>query len=420
MNRENTGERGQRREKRYFCYRARAWNGILSSAIFLTPLISLLFLFLNCNNVSSSSEGSQPVVKELILPSSLLWVNSGVTVETGKRIRVSAGTEALGLPEVFNTDPVPLFGHGGLIGKIGKEGFPFAIGTYKEIQGNSHNHGEVLYLGRNDSTDVASFSIQYTPLDFSVRIEIIDTDAPGLISPRDNAWSQNTLPTFDWDDVDDGIVYTVELSNFPDFRLIEQSLTTTTSYAQTATQVPLPVPGQEQQQQPPTFQPLPEGLHYWRVRAQFNAGRSLSPDFDWTDWSVIYVYGVELGTPPSAPVILRPRGEVKVSEGSSVFVEFIESPDPSGVVWRYWLKSAECGETPQIDTTQDKPRAGWRVFSGTYEVYDPNTPPQLYSAFETGPLQKGNWLLRIEVRDGSDPDGADSSSTDLNINAGCE
>ncbi len=416
MNKEG---RGQRRNERNHLEGAKGVNSALPSTISITCALSLLSLFLNCNNVSSNGEGTQPVVKELLLSSSLVWVNSGVTVEAGKRIKISAGREALGLPEVFNTDPVPLFGHGGLIGKIGNGGFPFAIGTYKEIQGNSHNHGEVLYIGRNDSTDVSSYDIQYTPVDFSVRIEIIDTDAPGLISPRDNAWSQNTLPTFDWDDVDDAILYTVELSNFPDFRLIEQSLTTTTSYAQTATQVTLPVPGQEQQQ-PPTFQPLPEGLYYWRVRAQFNAGRSLSPDFDWTDWSVIYVYGVELGTPPSAPVLLRPSGTVEVSEGSSLFVEFIESPDPSGVVWRYWLKSTECGGTPQIDTTQDKPAVGWRIFSGNYELYDPNRPPQLYSAFDTGPLQKGNWLLRIEVRDGSDPDGANSSSTDLNINVGCE
>jgi len=129
---------------------------------------------------------------------------------------------------------------------------------------------------------------------------------------------------------------------------------------------------------------------------------------------------VESGTEPSAPVVLRPQGAINISTGSSLFVEFIESPDPSGVVWRYWLKQADCGGTPQIDTTQDKPRAGWSVFSGTYEVYDPNTPPQLYSAFDTGSLSKGNWLLRIEVRDGSDSDGTNSSFTDLDINAGCE
>lgn len=385
---------------------------------------SILFIFiifiLSCNNVKNQDDTNQPVVNEILVPSSLAWVHSGIKVEIGKRIRVFAGKEALGLPEVFNTDPVPLFGHGGLIGRIGTDGYPFAIGEYREIQGNSHNHGEILYLGRNDTTDVSSYGIQYTPVDFYVKVEIVDTDAPGLISPRDNAWSSNTLPTFDWDDVDDAIVYTVELSNFPDFRLIEQSLTTTTSYAQTATQVTVPIPGQEQTQQPPTFQPLPEGLHYWRVRAQFNAGRSLSPDFDWTDWSVVYTYGVESGTAPSAPVVIRPMGQAKISSDTSLFVEFIESPDPSGVVWRYWLKQAGCNETPQIDTAQDKPVVGWRVFSGTYEVYDPNTPPQLYSAFDTGPLAKGNWLLRIEVRDGSDPDGTNSSSTDLNINAGCE
>lgn len=383
--------------------------------------IFLLILFIqSCNNVRNPDDTTRKIVRELLLPSSLAWINTGVTVEIGKRIKIIAGKEALGLPEVFNTDPVPLFGHGGLIGRIGREGYPFAIGEYREIQGNSHNHGEDLYLGRNDSTDVAFSGIQYTPAEFSVRIEIIDTDAPGLISPRDNAWSTNALPTFDWDDIDDAIVYTVELSNFPDFRLIEQSVTTTTSYVQTATEVTIPIPGQQQPQQPPTFQPLPEGLHYWRVRAQFNAGRSLSPDFDWTDWSVVYTYGVESGTAPAAPVILRPQEGVKIFPDDSVFVEFIESPDPSGVVWRYWLKQADCGQTPQIDTAQDKPAVWWRVFSGTYEVYDPNTPPQLYSAFDTGALAKGNWLLRIEVRDGSDPDGANSSYTDLNINSGCE
>lgn len=385
----------------------------------LVPLICILSFFFNCNNVKDKGEPTQPVVKELLFPAGLNWVNTGIVVEEGKRVKIEADNSALGIPDVFTTDPVPTFGHGGLIGRIGENGYPFAIGAYKEIQSNSHNHGETLYFGRNDTTDVASFGIQYTPVDFSIRVELIDTNAPGLISPRDNAWSPNTLPTFDWDDVDDAVVYTIELSNFPDFRLIEQSVTTTTSYAQTATQVTLPIPGQQQQQEPPTFQPLPEGLHYWRVRAEFNAGRSLSPDFDWTQWSVIYVYGVESGTAPSAPVVLRPQGNIKISADSSLFVEFIEAPDPSGVVWRYWLKQAECGQTPQIDTEQDKPAVQWRVFSGTYEVYDPNTPPQLYSAFDTGTLAKGNWLLRVEVRDGNDPDGTNSSFTDLNINAGC-
>lgn len=384
-------------------------------------LICVFALTLACNNADTPPSTTEPIVKELLFPASLSWLNSGVVVEEKKRIKISAGIEASGIPEVFNTDPVPLFGHGGLVGKIGKDGYPFPIGVEKEIQGNSHNHGEVLYLGRNDTTDVAPFGVQYTPLDFAVHFEIVDTDAPGLISPRESSWSSNALPTFDWDDVDGAIQYTIELSTFPDFRQIEQSVTTAVSYAQTAIPTPSIFPQQvPPTEPPPTLTPLPEGLHYWRVRAEFNAGRSLSPDFDWTGWSTISVYGVELGTSPQSPVILRPRGPAIISPGNSLFVEFIESPDPSGVVWRSWLKQADCGETPQIDSTQDKPVVNWRVFSGTYEVYDPNTPPQLYASFDTGTLAKGNWLLRIEVRDGSDPDGTNSSFTDLNINAGCE
>lgn len=386
----------------------------------LTGILLIILSFYSCNNVKNTDNKISVQTKEIVLPASLVWMNSEIRVEMGKRIIITSDERALGIPEVFNEDAVKIFGHGGLIGRIGENGYPFAIGKGRELIGNSHNHGEFLYLGRNEGADAVSYGIQYSPEELSVKIEIREDNAPGPISPRDGAWSSDTLPTFDWDDVDDAMVYTVELSNFPDFRLIEQSVTTPVSYAQTTSEVTVPIPGQQQPQQPPTFQPLSEGLHYWRVRAEFNAGRSLSPDLDWTKWSPVQVYGVELGTAPSSPVVLSPQGEIKISPDSSLAVEFIQSPDPSGVVWRYWLKQAECGQTPQIDPTQDKPAVNWRVFSGTYEVYDPNTPPQLYSSLNTGALAKGNWLLRIEVRDGSDPNGANSSFTELNINAGCE
>jgi len=387
----------------------------------ITILLLVLLVTWKCNNVKDDTSASGTITREILFPAGLVWMDTGIKVEIGKKIRITGGESAMGIPEVFNSDPVPVFSHGGLIGRIGKNGYPFVIGKYKEILGNSHNHGEILYVGRNDNTDITFTGINYLPVDLTIRIDIEDNNAPGLISPRDGAWSSNTLPTFDWDDVDDAVSYTIELSTFPDFRLIEQSVTTAFSYAQTAMPntgiFPQQVPPT---QPPPTFTPLPEGIHYWRVRAEFNAGRALSPDFDWTDWSVVYSYGVELGTSPSAPVIINPSSTPVVAPGSSVLVEFIESPDPSGVVWRYWLKRADCGQTPQIDSQQDKPLSYWRMFYGTYEVYDPNTPPQLYASLETGTLEKGNWLLRIEVRDGSDPEGTNSSSTDLNINAGCE
>ncbi|HEY4715764.1 MAG TPA: hypothetical protein VII00_01525 [bacterium] len=385
----------------------------LSFLFFAAGIFSMQFI--SCNNVDNTADSNNVLKKELVLPADLKWINSGLIMEPGKRIKIELGPEAIGIPEVFISDPVPTFGHGGLIGKIGENGFPFQVGTSKYLDGNSHNYGEPLYLGRNDATDVGTLGVSYLPQDFAINIEVAETDAPGLVSPRDAAWSPNTLPIFNWDDVYNTYQYTVELSIFPDFRQLEQGVTTKVSYVHTTSS---PQPDTTPAEGTAELIELSEGLHYWRIRSEFNEGRSLSPDPVWSDWSLVYVYGVELGSPLEPPVITSPAAPAKTSPGSQVTINFIAAPDPSGIVWRHWIKYANCTSIPQIDSLVDKP-SKWRVFSGIYNLYDPNEPPQNYSYVTTPVLQKGQWLVRIEIRDGSDPEEKNTNFTDLFIDSGC-
>lgn len=360
-------------------------------------LLGILFLssVLWCGEDNTSKE-EKATVQEFIftLSKDVGWMNTGISMERGNVVTITSEESAIGSPVVDPDDPIPFFGHRGLIGKIGEDGLPFIIGKEYRFLTNTIMEGETLFIGWNDK-DFEDMEEGF-PESLDVHIKIEPTSAPPLISPIDGIWVDTTTPVFEWEDLDNAVQYVLEISFFPDFRIIEQSVTVASSYVNLAIGVPSPQPGQDQ----PTVQ-LSERLHYWRVRAQINVGRALAPILEWTSWSPAYKLGVELGTPPSQPIIISPSEDFTFTEDEQVMFEFKVPPDPSYIFWRWRAVTVQCGETPQIDP--EDPNSGnpspWMIFQQTLQSNDPTEPPYMYGYFTTSPLLRGEWLVRVEVKD---------------------
>ncbi|MCX5859640.1 MAG: hypothetical protein NT056_07055, partial [Proteobacteria bacterium] len=127
-------------------------------------------------------------------------------------------------------------------------------------------------------------------------------------------------------------------------------------------------------------------------------------------------------TAPTAPTILKPEAGDVLLEGETAIFEFTSPPDPSGLVWRYRNTKSACGETPSINS--DDPASGeptpWQAYQGTLDVPDPTKSPQYYAYFATPVLTRGEWLFRVETRDGADAAASRVASTDLSASVGCE
>lgn len=377
--------------------------------------IAVLFLLsiLWCGEDNPSDE-EQVKVQEynLTLSKDVGWMNTGIIMRRGNVVTITSDEGAIGSPVVDTDDPIPFFGHRGLIGKIGEDGLPFIIGKEYKFLTNTIMEGETLFIGWNDK-DFEDVEEGF-PKSLNVKVRIESTDAPPLISPIDGIWVNTTTPVFEWEDLDNAVQYVLEISLYPDFRIIEQSVTVTTSYVNLTVGVPTPQPGQGQ----PTVQ-LTEGVHYWRVRAQVNIGRTLSPILKWTNWSPPYRIGVELGTPPSQPIIISPSEEFTFKENEQVMFEFKVPPDPSHIFWRWRAVTVQCGETPQIDP--EDPNSGnpspWMIFQKTIQSNNPTEPPYMYAYFTTSPLLRGEWLVRIEVKDMAE---TSINYTERTFSVGCE
>ena len=369
-----------------------------------------------------------------------IWVDTGIEIKEKMKITIKASDEtlALGDPIARRFDPVKMYGHGGLIGKIGEDGVPFRIGVEKSIQGSSDKVGEDLFLGRNitvmmpsgttdaimqayqpatDVTEVESDSqiLKYLqPL--NVDVTISETDAPAPLSPINNFWLEDNAPTFDWDDIDNAIQYIFEVSEFPDFRSLYLSVNVSNSSVNTATvnnaASLYPNPNNQQQQV------FVEGVYYWRVRAQLNTGRTLSPEFHWSDRSVVSTFGIEQQTAITPPKIINPVNK-EFAEGEKVLIEFTAPRDGSGLLWKLKLYHAECGKV--INTNEISPGlvTFWRVFQKTLEADRTNVPPQNYAYYFTEGLERGEWLIRIILRDGDDDKAERTSSSDISVTVGC-
>ena len=382
-------------------------------------VLSLAFFGPACDGGKNNSgtdvdHGTPGLTYTLTLSREVAWFNTDLQFVQANIFDITAGEKARGELETVENDPIPMSGHGSLIGRVGQQGRPFPIGTGYQVAGNSLNTGEFLYLGWND-WDFSSTERE----DLEVQVEVKSTNASPLLAPADGIWSTNTQPNFNWDEINDAAQYKLEASQFPDFRILELSNTTTvTSFNLLDVGVTTnPIGGTQQNQTT-----LTEGIHYWRVRAQLNTGRTLAPSYGWTDWSLIFRYGVELSTSPTSPVVILPKVGVNLPEGEPAVFEFTSAPDPSGVVWSYRHVKGACGESPSLNSND--PASGdpipWQVFSGILDLPDPTKPPQPYAYFTSPALTRGEWLFRIEVRDGADSTAQRTNHTDYQASVGCE
>ena len=354
------------------------------------------------------------------LPAESAWVSTGYTFYPREVLRVAAGERALGADGVVENDPLPYVAHRRLLGRIGERGRPFPIGRDYRVSGNSLNAGEYFYVGWNDRDFLPPGDTEEEWAGLDIQIEISSTDGAPLLSPIDGMWSDDQNPLFNWDEIDDVYQYKIEVSRYPDFRILEVS--NTTSFTSVSfVEIAYPgIPGTDQEQQEEVQ--LDEGVYYWRVRAQLNTGRTLAPNFGWTDWSLVFRYGVELGSSPEPPEIMSPESGVDLEEGEPVLFEFTQQPDPSGVLWRYRNVKGACGSEPTIDP--DDPASGdptgWMVFPCVIEAPNPTDEPPYYAYFDSPELDRGEWFFRVEVRDGDDFDEERVSGTDFRASIGCE
>ncbi len=393
------------------------------------------------DNTDISENNGVIAVYELTVPGDMTWIKTGIVMDPGIKVRITANDRnlAMGDPIGRRFDPVKLFGHGGLIAKIGEEGVPFAVGVEKEVQGSSLSMGKYLYLGRNitlamPSGSTASVMDVYTPATDTTEVEplatiksflqpvdvvmeVSHTDAPAPLAPVDDFWLEDQSPTFDWDDVDNAVQYIFEVSQFPDFRSVYLSINSVNSSVNTATinntQQIIPNPNQEEQAV------FAEGVYYWRVRAQLNIGRTLAPEFKWSERSVVWKFGIEQRIAIDPPEILNPKPEEEFAENSNVLIDFLAPPDGSGLLWRIKFYHAECGKVINTDEIPPEKVLLWRVFQTTVDSDVINQPPRNYGYYLANSLDRGEWVFVVQLRDGADPDGKRIAYSKVHITVGC-
>ncbi len=419
----------------------------VKSVIFVTLLI---FSLATCaretsketdTNNNSNSQNNIEAVYHLTVPGNMTWLRTDIIMDPGIRVKILAKDPnlALGDPIGRRFDPVKMFGHGGLIAKIGENGVPFPVGASKEIQGSSLTQGEYLFLGRNmtlamPSGSTASVMDVYTPATDATEVEPITTikaflqpidvvlkvrhtDAPAPLAPVDDFWLEDQSPTFDWDDVDNAVQYIFEVSEFPDFRSVFLSINTVNSSVNTATlnntQQIIPNPNNQQQAV------FVEGVYYWRVRAQLNIGRTLAPKFKWSERSVVWKFGIEQKIAIDPPEILNPKPDEEFAENSNVLIDFLAPPDGSGLLWRIKFFHAECGKVIDTDKLPAEKVLLWRVFQTTVDSDVINQPPRNYGYYLASSLDRGEWVFMVQLRDGADPKGERIASSKVHITVGC-
>lgn len=399
-----------------------------------------------------ASATKQPILVETVtVPTGVQWLATNIVMRPGQVVEIS-GTAAvpatnnsgvavfippLGDPEPDPLAPLPLFGRDGLIARVGETGFPFAVPGIYRVQGSSLSDGQRLFLGRNVAADSTAWvgitaptsttdqtiaanivASTYTPRDYTVTLSVFATDAPALLTPVDGFFANNANPVFDWDDIDNASQFTLDISDFPDFRRITFSVNVASTSLNTTTLVDPNNPTQ------PITPNLGEGVWYWRVRAQVNTGRLLTPTFTWTERSVPFMLGVETEADTLPVDILtptQPSGSLVVPAGTTLPFEILAEPDASGLTWRYRFFRSGCGDLiSPTDTTIAHTGSNWRVFQQRFQTNRIDVPERLYAGFVSPVLTEGEWLLRVETRDGADTAGTRIGVRDYRLTAGCQ
>ena len=369
------------------------------------------------------------------IPADTEWVATGIDMQPGVRVEISVSQDQLPLGDIKVDDlaTIPTFGLHGVIGKIGQYGLPFVVGERYEVQGSSLTQGEELYVGRNlaptdpfaeqltdaaadDTSTTEIIEPAYTPSEYSVLLRSFASNSPALLTPVDGFYDSTPNPVFDWDDQNNAAQYSLDISRFRDFRSILFNVNIASTSLNTSLLGIDPTDPLGDTQSPN----LTEGVYYWRVRGQINTGRTLSPNLEWTDRSVAYRLGVELEQSVPAPQVLTPSGAVALADGQFLTMEFLAQPDASGLVWRYSMHTAACGTTINPDSEEPVRRSVWLAFQSDFRGNDIGQVPPLYGFFRTASLTQGEWLVRLETRDGKDRDALRTGVTDYRFSVGCE
>jgi len=112
---------------------------------------------------------------------------------------------------------------------------------------------------------------------WSFTVDITPPSAPSLVSPTDEALTNDRSPTFDWTDVtdDSGVTYWLQVDNNSSFssREIDQSGLSSSTYTL-------------------TWDLWQDGTYYWRVKAEDGAGGE-------SDWSAVWQFSLDATSPPS-------------------------------------------------------------------------------------------------------------------------
>ena len=369
------------------------------------------------------------------IPTDIEWVATGIYMTPGIRVEISVPKTQFPMGDLKVNDlaTIPTLGLHGVIGKIGVQGLPFTVGEYYEVQGSSLTQGEELYVGRNlapvdpfadqltasadeDTSATEIVEPGYEPAEYSVSLRTYPSNSPALLTPVDGFYDSTPNPVFDWDDQNNAAQYSLDISRFRDFRSILFNVNIASTSLNTSLLGIDPTDPLGDTQSPN----LNEGVYYWRVRGQINTGRTLSPNLEWTDRSVAFRLGVELEQSVPAPTILTPSGAVALDDGQFLTMEFLAQQDASGLVWRYSMHTAACGTTINPDSESPVRQSVWFAFQSEYRGNDIGEVPPLYGFFRTASLTQGEWLARVEVRDGKDREGLRTGVSDYRFSVGCE
>jgi hypothetical protein len=379
------------------------------------------------------TSSSFPESGTFTLSAEVSWANTGIELAPGQRIKITPKSasreESLGFVEADFSAPVPTAGSLGLIAKFGEKGLPVAVGEGIELQAPSDRWGEYLFLGRNGkltdyaTSDTAESARVLQPIE--VVLEVSKTSAPAPMAPVNGFFTANASPTFDWDDVENALKYVFELSRFPDFRdqviALELSTGSSVSLANFRTDPNSGQPTIPGQEDPAAT--LTEGIYFWRVRSQVNLGRTIAPVLDWTDHSPVSWFGIETRRELPEPRVLSPVNDARFQAGQTVLLEITQTPDASGLFWRYKGYAGDCGTTLDTLSGQELGTSPWFVFRNEYQSNFLGEIPQRYEVAELKGLESRKYLYEIEVVDGADGSAismARAGRSQVSFSIGCQ
>jgi hypothetical protein len=414
--------------------------------IFLASLffsLSFYFSMTHCSSNNSSSNGNSgnleivcsednpQIFKVVEIQPDKLWTDTGIILKKGYDVLIEIDDErTFGKDEVNFSNPVIFAGQDAVIFKIGESGVPQPVGEVARFTAASEHENQKIFLGWNSIEPLVrkkqnesgeEIIEKPSPITAVIKVFIPETSKTirrtALLAPVNNFWTDETNPRFYWDAVDNAIRYIFQISDYPDFRRIIETVEISASGGQ-ANPVSVVGGGTQQNVQ---FN-LREGIYWWRVRTQVNLGRSLNPVPVWSCWSEPFRLGVELGTPPQPPTFLSPTTLDVFKPGDTINFEFTTQDDPSFVFWRMRHVVSECDQQPSINPND--PNSGnptpWHIFRVKLGEGNIKEIPNLIGYYKYENLERGNHLFRVEVKDANDQTGVGIRSSDFRVSVGCE